>query len=248
MRRIVPLTLLGLLALAASSRAGCPLPGCCPACKPIPCPECPDCSCPCERRPNLLLFDRSEELIAELQSCGGGGGGGGGGCGCGECGNCCDRIKAAEGLGNRFKADFCCNPNVLAALIGALQCDKCWEVRKAAAWSIMLQGARTEEAVLALYVSSKTDPHYMVRAEAAQALDILTVCRGACFKELYARADDLIKQLKAKGYKPGTDNCRVVFAEACASCGVLVGAGVEQPVPAPTAPAGPTAQPLPPGR
>jgi hypothetical protein len=192
-------------------------------------------------------MDCSEALIAKLQSCGGD-------CGCG-CNNCCDRIKAAEGLGSRLKADFCCNPNVLTALVGALQCDKCWEVRKAAAWSIMLQGARTEEGVLALYVSSKTDPHYMVRAEAAQALDILTVCRAACFTDLYKKGDDLIKQLKAKGYKPGSDNCRVVFGEACAGCGMMIGAPVGQPVVVPTTPVMPPikpeageARPLPIGR
>ena len=166
-------------------------------------------------------------MIAKLQA-------GCGGCADGGGGNCCDRIKAAEELGSRFKADFCCNPNVLTALSAPLQCDKCWEVRKAAAWSIMLQGARTEEGVLALYISSKTDPHYMVRAEAAEALDILTVCRRACFTELYKRADALIKQLKATGYKPGSDNCRVVFGEACASCGLMVGLPIEQPVIAPT--------------
>jgi hypothetical protein len=158
---------------------------------------------------NLLICDRSEELIAALQACNG---------------DCCDRIKAAEKLGNRFHADYCCNPDVLTALIGALQCDKCWEVRRAAAWSILLQDARTEEGVMALYISSKTDPHYLVRAKAAEALDILTVCRDACFADLYKRADDLIKQLKAKGYKPGSDNCRVIFGEACAACDVTSGA------------------------
>ncbi len=251
MRRILPLTLLGLLALAAPGQAGCPLGGCCPDCKPIPCPDCPDCGCACDRRARLLLMDKSEEYIATLRCIGCTGPAG---CAsCGNCGgsNCCERIRAAERLGDRFHADFCCNPEVLEALIGALQCDPCWEVRKAAAWSIMLQGARTEEGVLALYVSSKTDPHYMVRAEAAQALDILTVCRHECFKDLYKRADDLIKELKKQGYKPGTEKCQLVLGAACAGCGLAFG----QPVMAPTAPMMPpiqadpgAARALPPGR
>jgi hypothetical protein len=179
MRRILPLALLGLLALAARGWAGCPLGGCCPDCKPIPCPECPDCGCPCEHRLHLVLFDQSAENIATLRSIGCTGTaptcGECGGCDCGS--NCCERIKAAEKLGSRFHADFCCNPEVLTALIGALECDPCWEVRKAAAWAIFTQDARTEDGVLALYVASKADNHYMVRARAAEALDILTVCR-----------------------------------------------------------------------
>ena len=233
MRRIVPLALLGLLVLAAQSWAGCFFhTGCCPPCKPIPCqPPC-DCGCnPCENRLHLNFCDNSEEYIATLQSIGCTGKAG---CACGGCGedggsNCCERIKAAEKLGSRFHADFCCNPAVLDALIAALQCDPCWEVRRAAAWSIMKQGARTEQAIVALYISSKLDPHYMVRSRAAEALDILTVCCGPYYADLYKRADDLIKELKAKGYKPGSANCRVVFGEACAACGLPMALPLGQP-------------------
>ncbi len=254
MRRIFPFALLGLMALAAPSRAGCPLGGCCPDCKPIPCvPPC-DCGPPCENRRSMVLFDDSQESIATLQSVGCTGPAGCGSCGgCGDGGsNCCERIKAAEKLGSRFHADFCCNPAVLEALVGALQCDPCWEVRHAAAWSIMLQGARTEEGVLALYIASKTDPHYLVRAKAAEALGILTVCCGPCYADLYKRADDLIKQLKAKGYKPGSANCRVAFGEACAAWG-LPAAQLIAPPAAPSAPMQPAkpeadARPLPAGR
>ena len=248
MRRIIPFALLGLMALAAQSRAGCPLGGCCPDCKPIPCvPPC-DCGCPCENRRSMVLFNDAEESIATLRSVGCTGPAGCASCGDGGGGsNCCERIKAAEKLGSRFHADFCCNPEVLEALVGALQCDPCWEVRKAAAWSIMLQGARTEEGVLALYIASKTDPHYMVRTEAAQALDILTVCCDPCYADLYKRADDLIKQLKAKGYKPGSANCQVVFGAACAGCGLPAGQLVAPPAvpPLPTPPAKPEAAPRP---
>ncbi len=212
MRRMLPFALLGLLALAATSRAGCPLGGCCPDCKPIPCvPPC-DCGCACENRPHLVLFDDSQESIATLRSVGCTGTAG---CGCGDGGsNSCERIKAAEKLGSRFHADFCCNPEVLEALVEALECDPCWEVRHAAAWSIMLQGARTEEGVLALYIASKADPHYLVRAEAAEALDILTVCCKPCYAELYKAGDAIVKELKARKYKPGMENCCGVFGEA----------------------------------
>ena len=213
MRRMLPFALLGLLALTATSRAGCPLGACCPDCRPIPCvPPC-DCGCPCDNRMHLNFFDRSTEDVATLRSVGCAGTAGCG-CGCGDGSNSCERIKAAEKLGSRFHADFCCNPEVLEALVGALECDSCWEVRHAAAWSIMLQGARTEEGVLALYIASKADPHYMVRARAAEALDILTVCCKPCYTELYKAGDAIVKELKFRKYKPGMENCCGVFGEA----------------------------------
>jgi hypothetical protein len=115
---------------------------------------------------------------------------------------CCDRIKAAENLGSRIHADFCCVPEVLSALTNALANDPCWEVRKAAAWSIAGQKARTEEGVMALYLASKLDPHYLVRDAATDALGVLLVCRQECFKDLFAHGDELVKALRGK-YRPG---------------------------------------------
>lgn len=239
MRRFFSFALVGLLALAASGRAGCPLGGCCPGCKPIPAPDCPDCGCPCDHRMHLACFNDACEYIDALHSGG----------------TCCDRIKAAEKLGSRLHADFCCDPAVLDALLGALSCDSCWEVRYAAAWSIFKQDARTEPAVLALYVSSKMDPHYMVRTRAAEALDILTVCRKECYVELLKHADDLIKELKKQGYKPGTANCNLLYGAACAGAGLPLAQPAVAPI-APTAPPMPkagapavlqTAHPLPAG-
>src|ERR1700676_3601924 len=152
MRRFFSLALLGLLGLAASSRAGCPLGGCCPSCQPVPCKCCqlPD-TCPCENRLHMNVFDDAQKYIDLLHA----------GCGCStgadcDCGgsNCCERIKAAEKLGSRLHADFCCCPEVVSSLLGALSCDKCWEVRYAAAWSLFRQDARTEQVVMALYISS----------------------------------------------------------------------------------------------
>jgi hypothetical protein len=129
------------------------------------------------------------------------------------CPCCCDRIKAAENLGSRLHADFCCTPEVLSALTGALANDPCWEVRRAAAWSIAHQKARTEEGVLALYLASKLDPHYLVRDAANDALGILLVCRRECFKDVFAHGDEMVKALRGH-YKPGQATATMAPPEA----------------------------------
>src|SRR5262249_25411451 len=142
---------------------------CTGTCKPIPSPSCPDCGNPCDRGIHICTCGKSKRarcLIDELNA-----------------DTCCERIQAARKLGCRLHADFCCDPEVLSALVHALLCDPCWEVRRAAAWSIAMQKARTDFGVLALYVASKIDSHYLVRDKAAEALDILTLCRKDCFKE-----------------------------------------------------------------
>ncbi len=110
---------------------------------------------------------------------------------------------------------------VLDALLRALQCDPCWEVRRQAAWSLMLQNARTEPTVLALYLSARIDPHYMVRIRAAEALDILTLGKEECYKELYKAADPLLVVLRSKGYQPGRDCCLITAATSCSPGGGL---------------------------
>ena len=70
--------------------------------------------------------------------------------------------------------------------------------------------ARTDQGVMALYLASLIDPHYMVRDAANDALGVLLVCRRACFKDVFAAADDLAKQLKGK-YKPGGPDCGILF-------------------------------------
>jgi hypothetical protein len=196
------MTLLALPALAVPAWAGCLTcghKGCCPDCTPIPCPEHCDCCNPCDHRLHLNFCDRASEYVATLQDCNS---------------NCCERIKAAKKLGCRLHADFCCDPDVIPALLTALQCDPCWEVRQAAAWSLAMQGARTEDVVLALYVASKVDYHYMVRMTAAEALDIVTVCCKPCYVELLKIGDAVAKELRARKYKAGMENCCGLVTEA----------------------------------
>jgi hypothetical protein len=208
---------IGLIALAflgwtsPAWASGICLFNCGVACKPIPATDCPDCGCPCDQGHHHCSprkSERAQQLIGELSS---------------DC--CCDRIKAARKLGYRFNADFCCDPQVLDALINAVLCDPCWEVRQAAAWSIALQRARTDSGVLALYFASKADPHYMVRDSATQALGILTVCRQPCFKEVYAYGDQLIKTFKGKA-KPGCADCQLLVAAVEHGCGMGCGGPV----------------------
>jgi hypothetical protein len=137
---------------------------------------------------------------------------------------CCERIRAAEKLGHRCHADACCDPDIIPALVHALQDDPCWEVRKAAAWSIAYQGVRGKYAVLALYLASTLDPHYLVRDGAASALDILIVCRRSCpdYKELFEAADELIKEVRSrKLYKPGDSPFSLNFEGLCARSGLV---------------------------
>ena len=116
---------------------------------------------------------------------------------------------------------------MLSALIHALQCDPCWEVRKAAAWSIASQQARTPAGVLSLYHASKLDPHYLVRDAAADALGVFLVCRRECFKDLFAQADEMVKTLPGK-YKPGSPECCQLAEDFLGGCGVV--ASVTAPV------------------
>ncbi|HZY85898.1 MAG TPA: HEAT repeat domain-containing protein [Gemmataceae bacterium] len=224
MRRTVTCAVLAALGLVSAGRGGEPCEGCkgCKDyCKPIPVVPCPDCCPPCEHRLCLCVCGtgHAEKLIDQL---------------CAEC--CCERIRAAKKLGCRLHADFCECPDVLTALITALLCDPCWEVREAAAWSLAGQGARTEDGLLALYISARMDPHYMVRAKATFSLDQLTLGRLACYRSLFRYADGLIKGLRTAKFKPGADKCRIVFNEACHLAG-----------PPPAAPAAPpAAEPIPP--
>jgi hypothetical protein len=106
MKRTLHLAVAALLALTPAAGAW-HLFTCCN--KGIHCIEpeeyCPDCSEPeghhhCWARP-----EHTQKLIDELYH--------------GEC--CCDRIKAAEKLGCCLHADYHCEPEVLTALIAALE-------------------------------------------------------------------------------------------------------------------------------
>jgi HEAT repeats len=201
MKRFLLLAVFALFGFGASARAdilNCLNHGIHCIC---PCPTCPDCTGPCEHRLHLCTCHQqasAQKLIEQLSS---------------AC--TCDRLHAAEKLGCRLHADFCCTPEILGALVHALQCDPCWEVRKAAAWSIAYQGARVDAGVMALYLASKLDPHYLVRDAATDALGVVLIGRGECFRDTFARADALIKTFPGGRYKPGTPEC-LHLAEACA--------------------------------
>jgi hypothetical protein len=165
-----------------------------------PPPPCPTCTNPCDHRLTLCVFSPSHSLriIEEL-----------------NCEDSCRRIASIKKLGCRLHADFCQEPAVLDALLRALLCDPCWGVRRSAAWSMLGQNARTPPSLLALYISARLDPHYMVRIRAAEALDILTVGKQECYKDLYKSADQLIIKLRTKKYQPGRDCFLLTSSMAC---------------------------------
>lgn len=133
---------------------------------------------------------------------------------------CYDRRLAAKKLGCRLHHEYANDPLVLGTLVNSLQCDKCPEVRQAAAWSIFKLSARSNRSLLALYISSKLDPHYMVRVKAAEAVDILTVRDRPRYEGLLETGDKLVEDLKAHDFVPGSDKCRVLLNQACSRCGV----------------------------
>lgn len=128
-----------------------------------------------------------------------------------HCTNPQARRRAAEKLGCRWEADFCRTPAILTALIAALHCDACWEVRRTAATSIRRQNARTPQAILALYIASTLDPHYLVRERAGESINILLVLQRPCYKQLFKDADELIEKVREK-YKPGTHDCQALYS------------------------------------
>lgn len=194
MKRLWCIAAAAALALSAASVWAGGLCSCSSRCHCIepPCQRCQDCSDPCcrWRMPTLCGDEHAQKLMDTL---------------CSSC-ECCERIKAARKLGSRIHADFCKCPDILNALVKALMCDTCWEVRKAAAWAIASQNARVPQGVAALYIASKADRHYLVRDTAADALSILILCRNDCYKDLFKAADVLITRIRPD-YNPTNGNC-----------------------------------------
>ena len=192
MHRIIALALPALLGVAGLAGAG-ECSGCKTRCMVPPPPPCCDRPCPCQKRLKLTICDKSEKYASELLACGN---------------SCCVRIKAAKKLGCRLFADACADKCVLEALLDALFFDPCWKVRRAAAWSLFQQRAYQDEVILALYISSRIDPHALVRFRAAEALDLLTLCYRPCYKDLYAQGDVLIRDMRSTKFIPGAANAR----------------------------------------
>jgi hypothetical protein len=197
MKRILWLSAAVLLGWVSQSPAGCFCHNCGSHCKDQPPPNNPDCSEGCDHghhKCSCKKSARAQKLLEEL---------------CAE--DCCTRIKAAKHLGYRCEVDYCCNPEVLDGLVKALLSDCCWQVREAAAWSIFKQHARTEYALVALYVSSRRDAHYLVRVRAAEAIDELILCRKECYKKLFEATDALITQLEIEKVRPGRDKAELII-------------------------------------
>ncbi len=190
-----------------------PPPPFCPKCT-LPCDECRLCLCP------AWNAKEAQSWIERLLSCP----------------NFSARKQAAAKLGCRWHADFCQTPEVLTALIAALHCDACWEVRRVAATALRQQNARTPQAILSLYIASKLDPHYLVRERANESIDILLALQRPCYKQLFTDADELIKKLRGK-YKPGTHDCQTIYS----LCGVVLsktGGTTAETTPSPSGEAG----------
>jgi len=173
----------------------CPPPECCPDC----------CTCEGHHHTSEAQAARADKYVHELE--------------CADC--CCDRITAARKLAHRWNGDVCCDPQVEPALIHALLCDPCWEVREAAASALLFQHDNQPPAVVALFVSSKLDHHYLVRAKSGEALDIVLLCRRACFKDLLGdMGKQLLAALAKAGFRPGTANCMFIMDQCAAACGI----------------------------
>lgn len=184
-------------ALWAGGRNKCA--GCgCEHCIVPPPPFCSQCTCPCDECRLRLCppWQAKEARIWADRLL--------------RCSNFQARKQAAAKLGCRWHADFCQSPEILTALIAALHCDGCWEVRRTAATSLRQQNARTPQAILALYIAGKLDPHYLVRERANESIDILLVLQRSCYKQLFKVADELIDKLRGK-YKPGSHDCQTLY-------------------------------------
>jgi hypothetical protein len=168
---------------------------------------CPDCGCPCDHHchepflPTVFGDGHAQKLVEDLLH--------------GQ--DCCVRGKAACKLGCRVHADFCKSPEIVTALIQALFCDTCWEVRRKAALALGFQFASLPEVVAALYIAQRLDHHVMVRDGAAMALDMVTVCRYDCFKDVYKAADKIIPRIR-KDYDPTNCKCVPELVAFCSQC------------------------------
>jgi hypothetical protein len=203
-KRSLYLPLAALLALAPAAHAGHLLSclNCGIHCM-VPPESCPDCGDAC---PHGHCLPWQAECAAKLmdQLCHG------------QC--CCERIKAAEKLGCCLYANWGCSPDIVDALVNALQCDTCWEVRRAAAWSIAMQGIRTHYTVTALYIASKCDHHFLVRDRAREALDQLLLCNRQCYKDLFASIDASVRKIRPY-YNPTEEQC--IHFELC-ECNIII--------------------------
>jgi len=186
-------------------------------CYTPPPPEPCACKDPCTGRCHVALPGaeaRAANLLAQLVDC-----------------HYRCRAKAACKLGSRLHVDFCRSPEIVPALVQALECDSCWVVRKEAAYAIAFQGVYDRCGWGALYLASQLDPHYLVREGAADALKVLeTHISLGCIKEWKEAADSFVKGLKGK-YRPGKDECAGVYWAFCGCPDAAMAPPVQLPPP-----------------
>jgi hypothetical protein len=200
MRGKVVLTLAALLGLTVPSWAGLLCRCAIPQCGKVPETSCPaGCDDSCGKKCSLTLFgeEHAKKLLEQLKSC-----------------DVCDRLSAIKKLGCCLHVNACKDPCVVNALLDALFTDPIWEVRRAAGYALMKQKVRTEVVVLALYLSSKIDPHVMVRMGTADAVDRLTLGKAGCYDDLYAAGDRLVRELKKKKFVVGRPGAHIVIDQA----------------------------------
>jgi hypothetical protein len=202
----------------------CPITTC-DSCKKTTCDSCPTpkCSDPCAHHCPALLGspEKTQKLIEKLCSC-----------------DYCTRKMAVCKLSCPLHADVCKDPCALKGLTRALFSDSTWENRRRAAFGIYKQGARTEAGVLALYISSRLDPHVMVRAGADEALRLLFMPHPGCEKDFFAEGEKLVKELREQKILPGKPESAMeleglIFRSSEGGCASEVGTPAPVYVPAP---------------
>ena len=114
-------------------------------------------------------------------------------------------------LGCRWYTNAACREEVVTALITSLQCDGSYEVRVKAAWAIAFQRLANQCGWTALYVSSRLDPHWLVRDTSANALKVIeTQLEPDIIRAWKTRGDGLVKEWKNK-YTPGKVGCTLIY-------------------------------------
>ena len=125
------------------------------------------------------------------------------------------RFKAAVHLGCCCETNAATHPEIVPALVQALQGDSCWQVRRQAAWSLAYQNACNRCGWASLFVASKLDPHWAVRDSAANAIKVIEPrIDEECIRQLGVWGKSVVAQFE-NCYQPGKISCAAIFAVCC---------------------------------